>query len=520
MQRGWLHDTKFGNAILVNFDDLSTTGAGSPISSGYDGFVWSAGPGPLYIILDNVEIASSGFGAMARSLGVTNVAFDPIIDQQGDAAQPIDIHRTDGSPFIFNSVYVASAWAQLQQVTITGYGSHGQIVGTVTEPVTNSNVTLFQVNWGPISDLKITSTEQIGSPPGVTGDLKDIVLSNFSFSISAGNGGSIAGSTLLNDAITYLETTWGNENCTGFGYTVAHDVSLTFFDLSQQAKSEIGPYGTFSPSLGTQYLLNTKYGPTGDTTDGLNSFPFSTPISDAGVPQPHPNDDFHLVADSGDHETSAIHPGNNGVNLPQPGDIFRGVVEQANGGTITHEGIVAAYDASTKTVWLVDNFVSDHAFVGGPLTGTAEIGYHQFNLNSNVAPTVGHPTIVGPYAFYRANNSSLDDNIMGSSGNDYLGGGSGDDVIFGGAGNDTLWGGTGSNMFVYGPGWGHDAIQDWSSGTANLIDMTALASVEVHRLSDLKQSLVNQNDVITYGSDTITLVGVHHALAASSFSFA
>jgi Ca2+-binding RTX toxin-like protein len=105
----------------------------------------------------------------------------------------------------------------------------------------------------------------------------------------------------------------------------------------------------------------------------------------------------------------------------------------------------------------------------------------------------------------------------------YLYGGSGNDTLFGGTGNDFLSGGAGTNTFGFKTGWGHDTIMDWATGTGSQIDLTALASQGVHATTDLTQTIVNGTDVITSshtGTNSITLLGVHNVLAASSFHFA
>ncbi len=105
----------------------------------------------------------------------------------------------------------------------------------------------------------------------------------------------------------------------------------------------------------------------------------------------------------------------------------------------------------------------------------------------------------------------------------YLYGSAGDDTLMGGAGNDFLYGGAGTNTFGFQAGWGHDTIMDWTTGTNNQIDLTALASSGVHAISDLTQTITNGSDVITSshtGSNSITLHGVNSTLAAGSFKFA
>jgi Ca2+-binding RTX toxin-like protein len=105
----------------------------------------------------------------------------------------------------------------------------------------------------------------------------------------------------------------------------------------------------------------------------------------------------------------------------------------------------------------------------------------------------------------------------------YLYGGSGNDTLFGGVGNDFLFGSAGTNTFEFATGWGKDTIEDWTSGTNNQIDLTALSGLGVHGVTDLTQTITNGNDVITSshtGTNSITLTGVGSALTASSFHFA
>jgi autotransporter passenger strand-loop-strand repeat protein len=105
----------------------------------------------------------------------------------------------------------------------------------------------------------------------------------------------------------------------------------------------------------------------------------------------------------------------------------------------------------------------------------------------------------------------------------YLYGGAGNDTLFGGSGNDFLYGGAGTNTFEFATGWGHDTIMDWTTGTSNQIDLTALSGLGVHAITDLTQTITAGNDVITSshtGTNSITLMGVGSALTASSFHFA
>jgi hypothetical protein len=70
---------------------------------------------------------------------------------------------------------------------------------------------------------------------------------------------------------------------------------------------------------------------------------------------------------------------------------------------------------------------------------------------------------------------------------------------------------------------GQDTIEDWTAGTNSQIDLTALAGLGVHAITDLTQTITGGNDVITSshtGTNSITLLGVGSALTAPSFHFA
>ncbi len=52
--------------------------------------------------------------------------------------------------------------------------------------------------------------------------------------------------------------------------------------------------------------------------------------------------------------------------------------------------------------------------------------------------------------------------LDGRGGNDFLFGGNGKDRLIGGDGDDRLTGGNGGDTFVFGPGFGHDVVTDFS----------------------------------------------------------
>ena len=78
------------------------------------------------------------------------------------------ISHTDGSAFIFDQVYLTSAWDELQNVTITGY-NEGQAVGAFTTAINNDGPTFVDVDWQAIDTLVISH------------DGSNLVMDNFLF---------------------------------------------------------------------------------------------------------------------------------------------------------------------------------------------------------------------------------------------------------------------------------------------------------------------------------------------------
>jgi Ca2+-binding RTX toxin-like protein len=68
--------------------------------------------------------------------------------------------------------------------------------------------------------------------------------------------------------------------------------------------------------------------------------------------------------------------------------------------------------------------------------------------------------------------------LVGGDGDDVLIGGSGDDILIGGLGSDTLTGGAGADTFVLTDLTAEDVISDYSFGDGDIIDLTALFTVD------------------------------------------
>ncbi|SCM79020.1 putative Hemolysin-type calcium-binding region [uncultured Pleomorphomonas sp.] len=82
----------------------------------------------------------------------------------------------------------------------------------------------------------------------------------------------------------------------------------------------------------------------------------------------------------------------------------------------------------------------------------------------NVVGSSFDDTLTGDAADNQLYGDTGDDVLNGLAGNDYLNASDGDDVLNGGAGDDYLVGGEGADAFRFDPGFGHDAIEDFSLG--------------------------------------------------------
>ncbi|MBS1166455.1 MAG: hypothetical protein H6R00_2480, partial [Proteobacteria bacterium] len=111
-----------------------------------------------------------------------------------------------------------------------------------------------------------------------------------------------------------------------------------------------------------------------------------------------------------------------------------------------------------------------------------------------------------------------DDVLNGGAGNDTLEGDDGNDILIGGTGNDLLNGGTGSDTFHFDLSFGHDTVEDFSTG-----DVMEFANSVFTDFSDMLSAAteINGNTIITFdGDNSVTLQHVALAsLSADEFRF-
>jgi hypothetical protein len=221
-------------------------------------------------------------------------------------------------------------------------------------------------------------------------------------------------------------------------------------------------------------------------------------------------------------------------------DLLSGVIVQLGSGQ--YQGVQEFVTAGGTNVVTVVNGDSDfiylYAVTGNDTLTTGSDGGHidnnstvhgasTFNtaveLQQNISLTLGSAQLGTDVQEVVLNGGTNTVDFSSATSSVYLYGGSGNDTLIGGTGNDFLYGEGGTNTFGFQAGWGMDTIMDWTSGTNNQIDLTALAGLGVHAVTDLTQTITNGNDVITSGhtgTNGITLMGVGRALAAGSFYFA
>jgi Ca2+-binding RTX toxin-like protein len=163
-------------------------------------------------------------------------------------------------------------------------------------------------------------------------------------------------------------------------------------------------------------------------------------------------------------------------------------------------------------------FIDSHSTVHGAGTFNTVV-----ELQQGVSLTLGSAQLGTDVQEVVLNGGTNTADFHTAAGAVFLYGSSGNDTLFGGTGNDFLYGAAGTNTFEFGTGWGKDTIMDWTTGSGDQIDLTALSGSGVHAVTDLTQTITGGNDVITSshtGTNSITLMGVGSTLSAGSFHFA
>ena len=103
--------------------------------------------------------------------------------------------------------------------------------------------------------------------------------------------------------------------------------------------------------------------------------------------------------------------------------------------------------------------------------------------------------------------------LLGQGGNDHLIGSAGNDVFIGGAGNDLLESVGGTNTFIFSGHFGHDTVLGYQPADS-LVFLGVEGGHEAHYRAHATAS--GQDTVLSFGSDSVTLVGVGLASLAGA----
>lgn len=103
--------------------------------------------------------------------------------------------------------------------------------------------------------------------------------------------------------------------------------------------------------------------------------------------------------------------------------------------------------------------------------------------------------------------------LLGQGSNDHLIGSAGNDVFIGGAGNDLLESAGGTNTFIFSGHFGHDTVLGYQPA-----DSLVFLGVEGGHEADYRAHATasGQDTVLSFGSDSVTLVGVGLASLAGA----
>jgi hypothetical protein len=127
----------------------------------------------------------------------------------------------------------------------------------------------------------------------------------------------------------------------------------------------------------------------------------------------------------------------------------------------------------------------------------------------------GQAGVLGEFEYIFKNNDRINgskggDYIVGWGGNDTIDGKAGNDFIAGFTGKDHITGGTGDDVFMFGPGYGKDVVDDFDAhGEKD----------QIWAITDDYKVRKDGNDtVIDFGhGDTLTLLHVKHLSDADFF---
>jgi Ca2+-binding RTX toxin-like protein len=168
-------------------------------------------------------------------------------------------------------------------------------------------------------------------------------------------------------------------------------------------------------------------------------------------------------------------------------------VRDANGGISITRDIGSIVTKEPGFLWGVFKDDVTHSVTANGLA----VGSNLTQYASSVKGTAGADTLKA---------HATGDWLFGLDGNDHLLGGTGNDVFVGGAGNDLMESGGGVDTFLFSGAFGQDRVVGYQAN-----DKLVFLGVQGVAPNDdfrAHATAVGQDTLLTFGSDSVTLVGV------------
>jgi len=156
--------TVFAQSTMITFDDYPHQ---QDITNGYGGLNWNN----FAAVNGITDPVGFGFG---RNTGYTH----GIVSGSQGAYNPdgTPAYFSSPTPFMFNSIYLTSAWPDNTQFLIQGFigGTNGTLVDTLSLSLSTLSPTYENLDWSGIDTIAFSS---IGSPPS------QIVMDNLTYTV-------------------------------------------------------------------------------------------------------------------------------------------------------------------------------------------------------------------------------------------------------------------------------------------------------------------------------------------------
>jgi Ca2+-binding RTX toxin-like protein len=376
----------------------------------------------------------------------------------------------------------------------------------------DGSYTRFQA-LGPIRQA--VETDVLRSIENVTGsDSNEVINGNDGINVLDGRGGNdIIDGGLGNDVIIGGNAL-GRVTSIDTASYVSHDAVTDFFGADLIALGQNGTDGSY-----------TRQGQTGTAeTDVLRGIENVTGSNRTEVIIGNEQDNTLDGRGGNDHLVGGA--GNDTVNGGADGDVYDFTGVNLGSDRFFDESGADAVIVNTFSDILPDGTGRDgNDLVIHLTTGTFRIVDH-FNghqIELILANDTGQSMVLANGLIGGNGNGIIagthkGETLDGRGGDDFLFGGDGKDRLIGGDGNDRLTGGHGPDTFVFGPGFGHDLVTDYSH--ADHIELDGGVFHNFHQVQAASHQIGNDTVITVDANNSITLLGVNsHSLHSDDFTF-